>query len=114
MAVPVVAPRGKKHPLNYWDVIRNAPSRVGSKAEWRVTQQGKNVVPKALVVRLIVTPHDEKSGGVAQPVSYLAVAKITPQTICVTDRILSGDKANEKARAAADNAAGKPCLRLAL
>lgn len=110
-SVTVVDPRGKKYPLNYWDVVSNAPSRVGANAEWRVMRPGRNAVPQALIVRLIATPYDEKSGGVAQPVSYLAVAKITPQTICVTDRIPGGVNANEKARSAADSAAGRPCLQ---
>jgi hypothetical protein len=46
-----------------------------------------------------------------QITSYLAVAKITPAEICVTDKIQPGAKANEAARVAADAAVDKPCLK---
>jgi hypothetical protein len=42
--------------------------------------------------------------------SYLAVAKITPEKICVTDRIDPGADMNVAARRAADTADKRPCL----
>src|SRR3569832_972286 len=35
-SVTVVSPDGKQHPLNYWQVVTNAFSSLGEKAEWRV------------------------------------------------------------------------------
>ncbi len=100
MSVTVVAPDGKEHPLDYWSVVTTAFSSLGEKAEWRVVQKK----PVALIVRVnSVNPETER------PLSYLAVAKITPQAICVTDVVPSSPTANEEARQAADSAADRPC-----
>ena len=111
-SVTIVDPKGKKHPLNFWDTVSNAPSNVGQKAEWRVTQQNGKPVPQALIVRLLVTSYNDKTGDFNPANSILAVAKITAQGICVTDTIPAGPNANEKARVAADAAAGKACRKL--
>lgn len=107
MSITVVSPAGKKHPLNYWDVITHAFSSVGDKAEWRVKKDGQKVIPIALIVRVNANEDPDSN----KRTSYLAVAKITPQGICVTDKIQPGAKANEEARAAADSSADKPCLK---
>jgi hypothetical protein len=102
----VNTPKGKKHSLELWDVISGGFSSVGPKAEWRMAK--KNGRPVALIIRYNASENpdnpDKKS-------SYLAVAKITPNEICVTDKILPGAKANDEARRAADSAASKPCLK---
>ncbi len=107
MSITVVSPDGKKHSLNYWGVITHAFSSVGEKAEWRVKKEGPKVIPIALIVRVNANEDPDTN----KRTSYLAVAKITPQGICVTDKIQPGAKANEEARAAADAAAGKACLK---
>ena len=106
-SITVVSPQGKEYPLNYWEVITPGMSHVGDKAEWRVVKENGKPVPKALIVRVTTAPHlaGEKKA------SYLAVAKITPDAICVTDRIEPGPQANDLARQAADAAAKKPCLK---
>jgi hypothetical protein len=101
-SVTVVSPDGKKHPLNYWQVITTAFSSLGEKAEWRVEKKGGKVRPFALIVRVNASENPEKPG---QKTSYLAVAKITDTAVCVTDKV----KTNEEARAAADASADKPC-----
>ncbi|HEX5034929.1 MAG TPA: hypothetical protein VFW62_10635, partial [bacterium] len=98
---------GKEHPLNYWEVITPAMSHLGDKAEWRIVKEGGKSLPKALIVRVTTAPHLQKE----LKASYLAVAKIAGDAICVTDRIEPGPKANELARQAADSAAAKPCLK---
>ncbi|MBI3651411.1 MAG: hypothetical protein HY231_10365 [Acidobacteria bacterium] len=107
-SITVVAPNGKKHSLEYWSVVTSGFSTLGEKAEWRVTKgsDGK-LVPIALIVRVNAneTPDDEK-----KVTSYLAVTKITPQKICVTDKIKPGATQNEEARRAADASAAKSCL----
>jgi hypothetical protein len=107
ISITVVAPGGKKHALNYWDVITHAFSNIGDKAEWRMKTVGRKRRPIALIVRVNANEDSDTN----KRTSYLAVAKITPQSICVTDKIQPGAKANEEARAAADAAAGKACLK---
>jgi hypothetical protein len=103
-SVTVVGPDGKKHPLNYWQVVTTAFSSLGEKAEWRVEKKGARVRPYALIVRVNANENPEKP---EEKTSYLAVAKITAGEVCVTDKV----KTNEEARAAADAAAAKPCLQ---
>lgn len=103
-SVTVVSPDGKKHPLNYWQVITTGFSSLGEKAEWRVEKKGGKLRPFALIVRVNASENPEKPD---EKTSYLAVAKITASAVCVTDKV----QTNEEARAAADAAAGKPCLK---
>jgi hypothetical protein len=105
-SIAIVSPDGKQHPLNFWETISNgAFDYLGQKAEWRVISKNGKDVPIALIVRVEVQSNGSNKGG-----SYLAVSKIGEQGICVTDRIDPGANANEKARAAADSSASKPCL----
>jgi hypothetical protein len=108
MSVTVIKPNGRKYPLEYWNVITSGFSSVGEKAEWRVVRQNGKVVPVALIVRVNT---NENSEVPEQKTSYLAVAKITAQGICVTDKIGPGATMNEDARRAADASANKPCLK---
>lgn len=113
-SITVISPNGKKHQLEFWNVISSAFSHVGEKAEWRVTRKKGKVVPVALIVRFTAS-ENSGSGDTSKPtalISYLAVAKITPQKICVTDKIPPSSTANEEARAAADASADKPCVEL--
>lgn len=106
-SITVISPDGKKHPLNLWQVISSGFSSVGQKAEWRVARKGGKVVPIALIVRFTASENPEDS---SKTTSYLAVAKITPNEICVTDKIAPSSTANEEARAAADSASTRRCL----
>ena len=104
--IQVVTPKGAKHSLELWSVVGSSFSILGQKAEWRVTTQKGKQVPVALIVRYNVSdPEDSKKST-----SYLAVAKITADKICVTDKITPQANANVAARAAADGAASKSCL----
>lgn len=107
MSVTVIAPGGKRHPLDLWTVVSTAFSSIGEKAEWRVTHNGKKVTPVALIIRFNASENPDDPYA---QTSYLAVAKITPQQICVTDRIAPSSTANEEARRAADIAASRQCL----
>jgi hypothetical protein len=103
----VFAPDRKAHPLNLWQVISTGFSSVGQRAEWRITTKNGKQVPIAVIVRFNVSENPEDSSKIT---SYLVVAKITPQKICVTDKIAASATANEEARKAADVSAHKPCL----
>ena len=107
--ITVITPKGAKHSLDLWDVISGGFSSVGPKAEWRMTTRNGKPTPVALIVRYNANEDPEAP---TQQNSYLAVSKITPTEICVTDKILPGPKANEDARRAADTATTKPCLKV--
>lgn len=106
--VTIVTPAGAKHSLELWDVISGGFSSVGPKAEWRMAKQKGKLAPVALIIRY--NSNDDPESPNKQS-SYLAVTKITGSEICVTDKIMPGPKANEDARAAADAAVNKPCLK---
>ena len=104
----VNTPRGAKHSLELWDVISGGFSSVGPKAEWRMANKDRKLSPVALIIRYNASENPDNPD---KRTSYLAVAKITPNEICITDKISSGANANTDARRAADSAAGKPCLK---
>jgi hypothetical protein len=105
-SITVVTPDKKEHSLDYWTVITPAFSSVGKKAEWRVQRSGKKVKPIAVIVRVYTKENDDSP----KETSYLAVAKITAEHICVTNRVKESPTANEDARRAADSSAGSACL----
>lgn len=106
-SVTVITPDGKRHPLHFWQVVTTAFSTVGEKAEWRVERRGQKTQPVALIVRVYANENPEAPD---ERTSYLAVAKITAEKVCVTGKIKGGATANEEARRAADASADKPCL----
>lgn len=104
--ITVITPQGKEHSLDLWSVISGGFSSVGPKAEWRIATQ--NSKPIALILRFNASEDPEKPD---KRTSYLAVTKITPTEICVTDKISPGPTANEDARRAADASSTKSCLK---
>jgi hypothetical protein len=107
VSVNVITPTGKTFPLNYWQVITPNFSSLGNKAEWRVSKKQGKVTPFALIVRVNAFEFPEQPQKLR---SYLAVAKITPNSICVVDKIPPSSNQNKVARQAADNSTKKPCL----
>jgi hypothetical protein len=107
-SITVVTPGGKKHPLDFWDVITGAFSNVGTKAEWRVSRNKRKVSPVALIIRVNANEDVENPTRLT---SYLAVVKMTPEKICVTHKIPPGATANDNARQAADTAQSAACLK---
>ena len=104
----VVTPRSKEYSLELWDVVSSGFSTVGPRVEWRMMRQNGKLLPVALIVRYNANEDPEHPNKL---MSYLAVAKITADEICITDKISSGRNANEAARRAADSATTKPCLK---
>ncbi len=107
-SVTVVRPDGKRSPLDLWHTVSGAFSTVGPRAEWRVRQLNGKPSPVALIVRFNaqdMPDHPDRN------ISFLVVTKITPEEICVTDKISPGPNANEEARKAADASATKPCIK---
>lgn len=102
-SINVITPDGKEHELNYWSVITGGFSTLGPRAEWRM----RGEKPIALIVRVNASEDPEDATRIT---SYLAVARISPGPMCVTDRIAPSADANVAARAAADRSGGKPCV----
>ena len=103
--ITVITPQGKEHSLELWSVVSGGFSSVGPKAEWRID---KASAPVALILRYNASEDPDKPD---KRTSYLAVTKITPTEICVTDKISPGPTANEDARRAADVSSTKSCLK---
>jgi hypothetical protein len=97
----VIAPNKKKHELDLANVSGGFSS-LGPRAEWRMN--GK--VPTALIFRFNASENPEDSSKIT---SYLVVAKITKNEICVTDAVAPGKFQNTEARRFANSAATKPC-----
>lgn len=106
-SITVVDPAGKEHELDLWTLITPAFSSLGNKAEWRVTRKKGKTIPRALIVRVNASEDPENPKRLT---SYLAVARITFDKICVTNKIRSGAGANQAARRAADTSYNAPCL----
>ncbi|PSB03329.1 hypothetical protein [Merismopedia glauca] len=107
VSVNVITPTGKTFPLNYWQVITSNFSSLGNKAEWRVSKKQGKVSPFALIIRVNAYEFPEQPEKFR---SYLAVAKITANQICVIDKIPPSANQNQLARQAADNSGNKPCI----
>ena len=103
--ITIITPQGKQHSLDLWTVISGGFSSLGPKAEWRLD---KASAPVALILRYNASEDPDKPD---KRTSYLAVTKITPTEICVTEKISPGPTANEDARRAADASSTKPCLK---
>lgn len=100
MSVNVIAPDQKSFELDFWGHFRNF-SFVGEKAEWRM--KGKN--PVALIIRYNVSDR----GDDGKTSSYLMVAKIVKDSVCLTDIVKPIKNQNLTAQKLADKAATKPC-----
>ncbi len=108
LTITMVNPRGKKFDLGLREMFTNVKpyADLRAKAEWRVKREHGTVIPVALIVR--VDPMNDMS---TRDRPFLAVAKITKQEICMTDKITPGANENTEARHAADIAATRPCLK---
>ncbi|HEX8429954.1 MAG TPA: hypothetical protein VF625_01660 [Longimicrobium sp.] len=103
VSVDVITPDRRRHRLSYPGVITSNFSSLGPRAEWRL----RGSRPFALIVRVNAFENPERP---SERTSYLAVARVSPGRICVTDRIRPSADANARARRAADRSAGRPCL----
>ena len=103
VSITVVTPDGKEYDLDYWSVVTRSFSALGPKAEWRLRENA----PIALIVRVNAYEDGEDPDKVT---SYLAVARIDADAVCVTDRIPPMAEQNVRARQAADKASAKSCL----
>jgi hypothetical protein len=98
--INVIAPNKKTFELNFWSFYSNF-SAVQRKAEWRM----KGKTPVGLIFRYNVSNPEDSS----KITSYLMVAKVTKNEICITDLVNPSKTQNAEAQKLADAAASKPC-----
>ena len=100
-SINVIAPGGRKTELNMWNVSGGFSS-VGSKVEWRMN--GKK--PRALIVRFNASEDPDAPSKIT---SYLIVAKLDGDTVCITAAVAPRKSQNSLARHAADGSGERPC-----
>jgi hypothetical protein len=107
-SITVITPDKRKFDLGLNAICGGGFCSVGQKAEWRLAVDGKGRrTPVALIVRV----NCQSLNLPSKNVSYLSISKLTQNQICVTAYIPPMRDANVQARAAADSALAKPCLR---
>jgi len=106
-SIDVIDPSGQVLPLDYDEVVTRHMSNLEGKAEWRVVTRAGKPVPIALIVRVQAREDDDNPEKITQ--SYLAVAKLTSNQTCVTDRIPEARQSETEVRRAADSAQARQC-----
>lgn len=107
LSIDVVDAAEHEFPLNLQDVVTRSMSSLDDKAEWRVTRRNGEPVPAALIVGVHAREDQDDPEKITN--TYLAIAKITSASVCVTDRILQGTKSQVEVRTLADSAQTRPC-----
>lgn len=106
-SIEVVDAANRIHALNFHEFVTRSMSNLEGKAEWRVETRDGKQTPIALIARVQAREDSGDPEKVTQ--SYLAVAKITADEVCVTDRIAESGEQLTEARHAADSAGTRPC-----
>ena len=106
-SIDVVDLSQQSHPLNYQDIVTRHMFSLGAKVEWRVEKNDLKRVPIALIVRVLAREDQHNPDRVTH--TYLTVAKIASNAVCVTDRILLGTRSEADVRRVADSARERPC-----
>ena len=106
-SVDVVDTSQQVHPLDFQETITRAMSNLDGKAEWRVASRDGKQVPIALIVH--VQARENLDDPETVTTTYLAVAKLLPNQVCVTDRIPEGTKTPEQILKIADSASDRAC-----
>ncbi len=107
LSIDVVDAAQHQFSLNFQDVVTRSMSSLDDKAEWRVTRQNGEPMPRALIVGVHAREDQDDPAKITS--TYLAIAKITDAGVCVTDRILQGTKSEAEVDTFADSAANRPC-----
>lgn len=107
-SIDLVDPRQHVFPLNYQEFVTRQMSALSNHAEWRVVDRGGRPTPIAVVVG--VEAHEDTRAPEKVTRTYLAVAKITATTACVTDRVIAGSRSEAEMQAIVDASAQKACL----
>lgn len=108
-SIDIVSPAGAVYPLEYWEVVTPALSRVGRKAEWRVEKRGAKLVPVALLVRLD-TANPLAEGPRIAAGSIITAARIEHDGACVVYQGNAGLKTADAAARSAAEGRRRKCL----
>jgi hypothetical protein len=106
-SLDVVDSAQRTTPLNYQEFITRSMSALDDKAEWRVAMRDGKQVAIAMIARVRAREDNDNPERVTG--SYIAVAKITPNETCVTDRIPEGSMSEAEVIGTADSAQERPC-----
>ena len=106
-SIDVVDSAQRVFPLDFHEFVTRHMSSLDGKAEWRVATRDGKPVPIALIVRVQAREDNDNPEKVTR--SYFAVAKVTPNEACVTDRITEGAQSEAEVRSAADSAQERQC-----
>ena len=107
-SIDIHTPQKGVYPLDYQEFVTRHMTQLGARAEWRVSMEHGQNIPIALIVS--VNAHENVEEPEQVTTSYLAIAKITPTEICVTDRLVQDSFDHTRVRRVADMARTKPCL----
>jgi len=84
-SVDVRTPSDGDYPLDYQEFVTSDMSQLEPLAEWRVKTSGGTETPIALIIGVQAHENVDEPAEVTQ--TYLAVAKIAPGDICVTNKV---------------------------
>lgn len=107
-SVDVRTPQNGDFPLDYQDYVTRHMLQLETQAEWRVTTIDGEKTPVALIIGVQAHENDEEPDAVTR--TYLAVAKITPDEICVTASIVKASQYQSELQNAAETAPVSDCL----
>jgi hypothetical protein len=102
----ITDPTGKTHKIDFRGPLGTvADLFLGDKIEWRK----KDSKPYSFIIRVNV---QKQPGNSDKQDSNLAIVKLAPDGICVTDFVKPSEKdQNVKARELSDTSASRPCLK---
>jgi hypothetical protein len=106
-SVDVLDAKQRLHPLNYQEFVTRHMSNVTGRAEWRRGKGARQQAPAALIVHVQAREDADDPEEVTQ--TYVAIAKITAQETCVTDRLEEGTRTEAEIRSLADTARDRRC-----
>jgi hypothetical protein len=106
-SIDIVGKDGQMQPLNYQEVVTRDMASLTGDAEWRVSGGPESPRPVALMVRVAARENGDDPAQVTR--TLIAIAKVTPDSACVTDVIVEGSRSAEQLRGTADSARDRPC-----
>lgn len=103
----LAAPDGRMTDLGLNRLAAGAFNALGPAAEWRGRVEAGRFVPRALIVRdrLVIDPERPEA-----PLALLVVVDLT--RACLIGQVRPGPSQNVQARAVADDARARPCLKV--
>lgn len=106
-SIDLVDATRRAFPLDYHVFVTRHMATLSDSAEWRVATRDGRQVPIALIVRVRAREDAAEPERVTR--TYVAVAKVTPTEVCVTDRIPDDARSAAEVRGLADAAPARPC-----